>query len=39
MDAIERCADHVNEENISEVVSRLIQIIRKGVGLPTKVIR
>lgn len=38
MEGIESCIDYVDEEVMKEFESKLLHLIRKGVGLPTKVI-
>jgi proteasome component ECM29 len=37
MEGIESCIDYIDEKVIEDLTPRLLQLIRKGVGLPTKV--
>lgn len=36
-DMLEICAKHVTEENVEELVDRLVECIKRGVGMPTRV--
>jgi proteasome component ECM29 len=36
MEAVERCIEHVDGDNINALAARLNHLIRKGVGLPTR---
>lgn len=37
MEGIESCIDYIDEKVIEDLTPRLLQLIRKGIGLPTKV--
>ena len=37
MEGIESCIDYIDEKVIEDLTPKLVQLIRKGVGLPTKV--
>ena len=37
MEGIESCIDYIDEQVITDLTPKLLNIIRKGVGLPTKV--
>ncbi|CAB4480178.1 ARM repeat-containing protein [Rhizophagus irregularis] len=36
MEGIESCIDYIDEKVIEDLTPRLLQLIRKGIGLPTK---
>jgi hypothetical protein len=37
MEGIESCIDYIDEKVIEDLTPKLLQLIRKGIGLPTKV--
>ncbi len=37
MEGIESCIDYIDEKVIIDLTPKLLHLIRKGVGLPTKV--
>jgi proteasome component ECM29 len=36
MEAVECCIDYIDDSNLAAVAAKLTNLIRKGVGLPTK---
>ncbi len=34
---LELCAKYVNESNSEELVDRLVECVKRGVGMPTRV--
>ncbi|CAG8697575.1 1946_t:CDS:1, partial [Gigaspora rosea] len=36
MEGIESCIDYIDESVMENLTPRLLQLVRKGIGLPTK---